>query len=128
MAASAVVPPPGMENQDRGPELRAFIIVMMAIAFAAVVLRIWSRLIRTPDARGIKQIRLWWDDWAVLAAMVGKGLCKVSACANISDLYSSDRSVMSRHDPLGTWKAHLGCTPAESRSCSHKTIHDLLLV
>jgi hypothetical protein len=128
MAASAVAPPPGLENQDRGPELQAFIIVMMATAFAAVVLRIWSRLIRTPDARGITQIRLWWDDWAVLAAMVCERPCKVFDCANILDLHPGDRSVMSRHDPVGTWKAHLGRTLGEPRSCSHTAIHDLLLV
>ncbi|ORY09575.1 hypothetical protein BCR34DRAFT_602706 [Clohesyomyces aquaticus] len=59
--------PPGNPFDDRGPGLRAFIIVMMIVSIISVLLRFWSRTLMTKESRGIP--RIWWDDWLALSAL-----------------------------------------------------------
>lgn len=66
--------PHGFAHQDRGPPLRGFIIAMMNIAFLSVALRFGARLYSTFSGSGSRGMRLWWDDWCVLAALVSTRL------------------------------------------------------
>ena len=68
---NAPLSPPGLEHDDRGPALRAFIIVMVVFSCISVILRFWSRLLHPTDGLAGFQQQLWWDDWMVLAALVG---------------------------------------------------------
>ncbi|GAP88685.1 putative cfem domain-containing protein [Rosellinia necatrix] len=56
-----------LSNDDRGPGLRSYIIVLLVLTFAAISLRFWSRSLSAPQAN--RRTRFWWDDWAALAAV-----------------------------------------------------------
>jgi hypothetical protein len=55
--------PPGVDlSADRSADVEAAAVVTFVLAIAAVVLRLLSRR--------IKGVRLWIDDWLVIAALV----------------------------------------------------------
>ncbi len=53
---------------DRGPHLVRVCSVMIALSAIAVALRFVSR--------GLSKVRLWWDDWLILVALVND-LCPI---------------------------------------------------
>ncbi|KAI1771756.1 hypothetical protein F4818DRAFT_428963 [Hypoxylon cercidicola] len=56
-----------LDSEDRGPGLRAFLIVMIVLTILSITLRFWSRSLNSP--RGRRMSRFWWDDWASLASV-----------------------------------------------------------
>ncbi|KAI0415233.1 hypothetical protein F5X98DRAFT_229272 [Xylaria grammica] len=65
--SGAFVPPPGSEHDDRGPGLRAFVIVLIVIVVTSISFRFFSRSLRSCENN--QDYRFWWDDWAALAAV-----------------------------------------------------------
>lgn len=59
---------PTANAQDRGPALRSFVIVMLALAVASISLRFWSRSLSFP--KGTRRPHYWWDDWVALVSVV----------------------------------------------------------
>lgn len=57
-----------MNTEDRGPDLRSFVIVMLVVAIASVGLRFWSRSLSFP--KGTRLRSYWWDDWVALISLV----------------------------------------------------------
>ncbi|KAI0002771.1 hypothetical protein F4779DRAFT_630906 [Xylariaceae sp. FL0662B] len=57
---------PGSINEDRGPGLRAFNIVMIIVSVFAILSRFRSRSLYLPTAT--YERRFWWDDWVALIA------------------------------------------------------------
>lgn len=62
------VPPTETANENRGPGLRAFNIVMIIVVVTAICLRFLSRALGS-SGPGQKP-RFWWDDWVALLAVV----------------------------------------------------------
>jgi hypothetical protein len=60
--------PPEYVAADRGPALRAFLVVMTITTVVSITARFWSRGLSRPTDRSRK--RFWLDDWFVLMAMV----------------------------------------------------------
>ena len=55
---------PGLDiNANEGPRIIAVAAVLITISTIAVILRFVSRL--------VSQAGFWWDDWMILAALVG---------------------------------------------------------
>ncbi|KAI1751883.1 hypothetical protein F4782DRAFT_503490 [Xylaria castorea] len=54
------------ESDNREPAFRVYFIVLSIASITATALRLWSRAIFEP--RGRQFHRVWWDDWAALAA------------------------------------------------------------
>ena len=55
---------PGLDvNANQGPRIIAVAAVLITISTMAVILRFVSRL--------VSQAGFWWDDWTILAALVG---------------------------------------------------------
>jgi hypothetical protein len=53
---------------DRGPGLRAFVIVLLIVMILSITLRFWSRALAKAGADPTP--RFWWDDWLSLLALV----------------------------------------------------------
>ncbi|KAJ5526482.1 hypothetical protein N7494_013132 [Penicillium frequentans] len=70
MSSSAALPPSAVHDDISGG-IRAFFIVVTIVTVLSVSLRFWSRCTRRNAARGAgrQTQRLWWDDWAALAAV-----------------------------------------------------------
>lgn len=75
MSQSSETPqfPPDYVAVDRGPQLRAFFIVMVIITLLSVVFRFWSRGITMSQEKFQKRYGL--DDWFALAAVVSSPGC-----------------------------------------------------
>lgn len=52
-------------------DILIFVIVMLVVPMVVLILRIWSRLILPDHHSRMASTRLWWDDWAVILAVVG---------------------------------------------------------
>ena len=52
-----------MDNGDKGPQLLATALTTATLASIAVGIRIWSRK--------RSKAGLWWDDWTIVASLVG---------------------------------------------------------
>jgi hypothetical protein len=50
-------------NAGQGPKVDAIAIICFSLALVAVILRFLARV--------LTKASLWWDDWTVLAALVG---------------------------------------------------------
>lgn len=69
MSASTMDLPESYLTANRGPGLRAFIIVMVVITILSIILRLMSRGL-SPMQTGHKQSHFWLDDWSALIAVV----------------------------------------------------------
>ena len=59
-------PSPGLNvHANSGPKIIAVSVTLIVIAAIAVILRFVSRI--------LSKAGLWWDDWAILLAMVSAG-------------------------------------------------------
>lgn len=56
-------------TEDRGPQIAAVTYVMLVLATVAVALRFWARYIAHKSG-------FWFDDWALLAALVRSALLR----------------------------------------------------
>ncbi|KAI1152742.1 hypothetical protein F4825DRAFT_461608 [Nemania diffusa] len=56
----------GSESDNRAPAFRVYFITLSIASITATALRLWSRVISEPRGRQFR--RVWWDDWAALAA------------------------------------------------------------
>jgi hypothetical protein len=76
-----------LEQEDRSPQFRAFLIFLTIIDMAAIILRFWSRsLLHVPDKPDHR--RFWWDDWVALASLVRSwysitSITEVSHCLHV---------------------------------------------
>lgn len=68
MSAATMDLPESYLTADRGPGLRAFIIVMVIITILSILLRLMSRGL-SPMQPGHKQSQFWLDDWSALIAV-----------------------------------------------------------
>lgn len=57
----------GRDDEDEGPKLRAFLIVITVLSVAAIGLRFWSRAMKPAKQNAP---RFWWDDWLALSVLV----------------------------------------------------------
>ncbi|KAK7932315.1 hypothetical protein PG985_003027 [Apiospora marii] len=55
------------DGEDRGPNLRIYIIIMLLLSLLAISLRLWSRSLSHKHMN--HTVRFWWDDWAAVATM-----------------------------------------------------------
>ncbi|KAF2649244.1 hypothetical protein K491DRAFT_721822 [Lophiostoma macrostomum CBS 122681] len=62
--------PRAVTGEIRSSSVRDFIIILMSVTFVVVALRFVVRILQTSNRRRSLLGRLWWDDWAVLAALV----------------------------------------------------------
>ncbi|KAI1264010.1 hypothetical protein F5Y18DRAFT_93432 [Xylariaceae sp. FL1019] len=63
-------PAPPLDDVDRGPALRSYIIVLLVITFIAISLRFWSRSLGSPSSSSsMRRGRFWWDDWVALSSV-----------------------------------------------------------
>ncbi|KAI3342579.1 hypothetical protein F4824DRAFT_446776 [Ustulina deusta] len=58
---------PPANGDDRGPDFRVFIIVVLILSVTAVSLRLWSRSLGKHQTSFWH--KFWWDDWVALAAV-----------------------------------------------------------
>ncbi|KAI2464631.1 hypothetical protein F4781DRAFT_436226 [Annulohypoxylon bovei var. microspora] len=97
MSAMSTELPPGYEEANRAPSLRAFFIVMTVMAVFSISMRFWSRGLTPKQTR--QQHRFWLDDWFALAAVpwilaqlsvsfvaLGEGFGRHAAVLDIPDL------------------------------------------
>ena len=61
--------PPGYEDENHGPGLLIFTIVLTVITIASIVGRFWSTSLAKLGPGQTR--RYWWDDWTALASVVG---------------------------------------------------------
>ncbi|KAI2780682.1 hypothetical protein F4815DRAFT_469851 [Daldinia loculata] len=66
MASNATQLPTSYAEENRGPSLRAFFIVMTVTTILSISMRLWSRGLTPVQTR--HQNRFWLDDWFALAA------------------------------------------------------------
>lgn len=69
MSAATMDLPESYLTADRGPALRAFVIVMVVITILSILLRLMSRSL-SPSQPGHNQSHFWLDDWTALIAVV----------------------------------------------------------
>jgi hypothetical protein len=67
--ATQSVLPPNILFDDRGPGLRAILIIFIVIMVVVMSLRLWSRAITKERARRVGGF--WWENRLALAALVG---------------------------------------------------------
>ncbi|KAI1326778.1 hypothetical protein F5Y16DRAFT_410719 [Xylariaceae sp. FL0255] len=57
-------------DDNRGPALQSYLIVLFVITYAAIGLRFWSRSLASPRPTStLGRRRFWWDDWVALASV-----------------------------------------------------------
>ncbi|KAH7305325.1 hypothetical protein B0I35DRAFT_444336 [Stachybotrys elegans] len=72
----------GPPSDDRGPGFRTYIVLLTVVAVAVTCLRFWSRLLTQQQTR--IQHRLWWDDWAAMAATLSL-ICQMGLTITLVD-------------------------------------------